>query len=104
MMVVMTDVARQQIRATARYIRGEFGERYREYFLNRVKEMRHYLIANPNLRPLEPLLSDRAISYRSVVVTKLNKMIYYIGDDTVIYVVAFWDVRRNPATLAASVR
>ena len=76
MMVVMTDVARQQIRATARYIRGEFGERYREYFLNRVKEMRHYLIANPNLGPLEPLLSDRAISYRSVVVTKLNKMIY----------------------------
>ena len=49
----------------------------------------------PSLGKIEPLLADRSRLYRSVVLTRQNKIIYYIQDDTV-YIVDFWDTRREP--------
>ena len=34
---------------------------------------------------------------------RLNKIVYRIDGDT-IYIVALWDVRRNPGTLASEVK
>ena len=54
---------------------------------------------------MEPLLSNRPMAYRSVVINKLNKMIYYISNtDDVIYIVDFWDTRREPNAQAAQVK
>lgn len=105
MRVVQTDSAKQQILDTARYIRREFGKKSKESFLQKVRETRRLLADNPYLGPVEPLLAERAQSYRSVVVGSLNKMVYYIEEDEkVIYVVAFWDCRREPDTLASQVK
>ena len=41
--------------------------------------------------------------YRSFVMNRLNKIVYRIDDD-VIYIVAFWDVRRDPDSLASEVK
>ena len=103
MRVTITGFARQQIRETARYIQIEFGRKYRDIFLQKVQNIRQYLAVNPHLGPIEPLLSDCPVTYRSIVVTKLNKMIYRIADDH-IEVVDFWDVRREPKALAAQVK
>ena len=105
MRVLMTGFARQKIRETARYIRSEFGKRYRDDFLYKVQETRQYLATNPHLGSMEPLLSNRPMAYRSVVINKLNKMIYYISNtDDVIYTVDFWDTRREPNAQAAQVK
>lgn len=56
------------------------------------------LADNPSLGPLEPLLADRATSYRSIVVARQNKIIYRIIDDR-IEIADFWDVRREPKAL-----
>lgn len=104
MRVVQTDSAKQQILDTARYIRREFGKKSKESFLQKVRETRRLLADNPCLGPIEPLLAERTQTYRSVVVGKLNKMVYYIEEDTVIYVVAFWDCRQEPDTLASQVK
>ena len=105
MRVLMTGLARQKIRETARYIRSEFGKRYRDDFLYKVQETRQYLATNPHLGSMEPLLSNRPMAYRSVVINKLNKMIYYISNtDDVIYIVDFWDTRREPNAQAAQVK
>ena len=103
MKVTISGFAKQQIRETARYIQMEFGRKYRDIFMHKVQDVRQYLAANPHLGPVEPLLSDCSTTYRSVVVTKLNKMIYRIADDH-IEVVDFWDVRREPETLADQVK
>ena len=103
MKVVMTAFAGQQIRQIARYIGREFGKKYRKEFLDKIKEARQLLAANPNLGLVEPLLSDYPKTYRSLVVTRLNKMIYYI-DGSTIFIVDFWDVRREPSTLANQVK
>lgn len=100
----MTTFARQQIRETAKYIQWEFGKKYRDNFLHKVKDVRQYLAVHPNLGPVEPLLADFSTVYRSVVITKFNKMVYYIENDTTIYIVDFWDVRREPRTLVDQVK
>ena len=105
MKVILSDFTKREIQETARYVRKEFGKRSKESFLQKVRETRRLLADNPYLGPIEPLLADRAQTYRSVVVGKLNKLVYYVEEDEkVIYVVAFWDVRREPQALAGEVK
>ena len=71
---IITEHAKQQIRQIAKYIGHE-----------------------------EPLLAERPVVYRSYVMNHLDKIVYRIDGD-IIYFVAFWDVRRNPTTLASEVK
>ena len=95
--------AEKEIRKTARHIQQEFDRKSRDKFIQRVNETKKLLATNPYLGPVEPLLKERTRTYRSVVVGKLNKMIYHIIDDH-IEVVALWDCRREPTTLADEVK
>ncbi len=52
----------------------------------------------PMLGSIEPLLKERSLLYRSIVVHKHYKMIYMVKDD-IVYVVDFWDVRKEPNSL-----
>ena len=58
------------------------------------------LVNNPQLGAIEPLLADLPVVYRSIVVNRLNKLVYWINEDT-IEIVAFWDTRREPKEQAA---
>lgn len=104
MRVVVTEFAKQQIRGIAQNIQRTFSKKHRDNFMQKMKEVRLLLADNPHQGPVEPLLSDSPKGYRSVVVTKLNKMVYYVDNDTTIYIVDLWDVRREPSTLATQVK
>ena len=56
----------------------------------------------PNIGSVEPLLADRSIMYRSYVVNRLNKIVYFVKEDH-IEVADFWDVRREPKKLSERV-
>ena len=71
--------------------------------MQKVREVKRLLRHNPYLGPIEPLLADRATTYRSIVVARQNKIVYRITDDR-IEIVDFWDVRKEPAALADSVK
>ena len=103
MKVSISVFALQQIHETASYIQREFGKQYRVNFMQKVREVKRLLVTNPYLGPVEPLLADRTIPYRSIVVARHNKMVYRIADDR-IEIVDFWDVRREPNTLAGRVK
>lgn len=81
------------------YIQNHFGKRFREKFVGSVRQTEYALRLNPYLGKLEPLLMNRVREYRSIVVGTLNKIIYHVDSD-VIYIADFWDVRREPKTLA----
>jgi len=49
---------------------------------------------------IDPLYADRAHTYRSIVINGLNKMVYRIDGD-IIYIVDFWDTRREPVRQAS---
>ena len=100
---IMTDVAKQQIRQIAKYIRKEFGKNRRDEFMQEMRQTRRLIESNPTIGPVEPLFMERAVMYRSYVMNHLNKIVYRIDGDT-IYIVALWDVKRDPGTLANEVK
>lgn len=99
MNVVWHAQAEEALVNAAVYIQNHFGKRFREKFVGSVRQTEHALRLNPYLGKLEPLLMNRVREYRSIVVGTLNKIIYYVDSD-VIYIADFWDVRREPKTLA----
>ena len=51
----------------------------------------------PQMASIEPDVSDYDEEYRSLVVQKHFKIIYFVECDS-IYIAAIWDCRRNPQT------
>ena len=99
MNVIWHAQAEEALIDAAVYIQNHFGKRFREKFVGSVRQTEYALRLNPYLGKLEPLLVKREKEYHGIVVGSLNKIIYYVDSD-VIYIADFWDVRREPKTLA----
>lgn len=99
MKVIWLDRAETALRHTEKYILQEYGEIVRDRFMQEVKDVAYLLEKMPELGHFEPLLSDYGQGYRSIVINRLNKLIYYIKDNTVL-IAAFWDTRREPKAQA----
>lgn len=103
MKIKWTATATRGKQNVASYIRRRFGDSYRTDFLQEVRETVQVMKRHPDVGPIEPLLADLPQTYRSVVVARLSKIVYFIDGD-VIYIADFWDCRREPATLAGQVK
>jgi plasmid stabilization system protein ParE len=58
----------------------------------------------PRMAPVEPLLADCGKIFRSLVVMKCYKVVYYIEEtENAIYVATVWDCRQNPDNLGKEV-
>jgi len=54
----------------------------------------------PQMAPVEMLLSELPLQYRSLLVRNLFKIIYFIDEkENSIVIVSVWDCRRNPKEL-----
>ena len=95
MKIIWTESAQKSQDAATAYIFNEFGAMPLIDFYKNLDEIEEDLSDFPELGRIEPLLQDRSKSYRSLVATKYNKIIYYVDDDK-IYIVDFWDTRREP--------
>ena len=87
----------------ADYIREQFGFKRKKTFMQEVRQMTQKLRRSPYIGQIDPLFEGRAKTYRSVIVNGLNKMVYYVEDDTV-HIAAFWDTRMEPEEQAAKVK
>jgi plasmid stabilization system protein ParE len=103
MRVEWTEQAKVGRKQVADYIRDRFGLRHKRDFIQEVNKAVNMLMRLPNVGSVESLLADYPRTYRSIVVNHLSKIVYRIDGD-IIYIVAFWDVRRNPETLAKEVK
>lgn len=103
MKVIWHDQAKEALRNTAKYIRRRFGLQVRENFRNEVNHIQTLLTNNPYMGAEEPLLADQTIKYRSFVINKLNKIVYYVEKDT-IHIADFWDTRREPNNQAQQIK
>jgi len=86
----------------AAYIQDNFGDKCSKDFLWEVEHTEHLLCFSPEMGKKELLLDASPLTYRSIVVARLNKIIYRIDGD-IIYIVAFWPCRRDPKVLVAQV-
>ncbi len=92
--------ARRSMRRTLDYGRREFGLIAQRNLRQRIERTTELLAGHPQLGKIEPLLTGRRYEYRSIVVHKLFKMIYRVDEvRDAIYIVDFWDTRREPQQL-----
>ena len=103
MQVTWNKKALTQLDAVMRYGSQEFGERTMQRLYARIMSYEPLLAANPRLGVAEPLLAGRKREYRSIVVHKLFKLVYYVKDD-ILHIAALWDTRREPAVQASATR
>ena len=95
--------AKDSLRQIARYINAKIGKKARVDFMQKVKDTELLLRRSPNVGQIDPLFDGRTIAYRSVVINGLNKMVYRVDGD-IIYIVAFWDTRREPKEQANQIK
>lgn len=95
MEIIWAEEAFRAWQDTIDYIVEEFGVRAAEKFYKKTEEWQNVLSSSPKAGKIETLLNNRSRSYRSIVITRQNKLIYYIEDET-IFIVDFWDTRREP--------
>lgn len=98
-----TDFAKEGRDQIADYILERFGEKRSIKFLDNVDEAVDMILRYPNIGTIDPLFADRSVTYRSVVVDGLSKMVYRV-EDNVIYIAAMWDCRREPQVQAEQVK
>jgi len=63
-----------------------------------IKEDVDRLVHNPEMAPVEPLLSGFKRTYRSLLSDKNYKIVHSIDRET-IYIIAVWDCRQDPDKL-----
>ena len=97
MKVEWTDYAKGQKQQIANYIRKRFGVRHVADFNQDVRQSVQMIIRHPSIGVLDPNFPDCPKAYRSIVINGLSKMVYRVDDEKdVIYIVAFWDTRKEP--------
>lgn len=105
MKIIWTKRAYKAWLEAAQYIRTEFGQKALVKFQNNTKEWENVLISMPNVGAVEQLLKGLGKEYRSIVVSKHNKLIYSIETEKGhIKIDDFWDTRREPILQATRLK
>lgn len=90
----------EKLKAAIRWSRFHFGERTAGKFYRRIIEESNRLTFAPYIGGVEPLLDGFPIEYRSLVVHKHFKVVYYVDEaNALVHIVDMWDVRREPTML-----
>ena len=101
MRVSWSTQAAEALRDTTSYVRREFGIIAKQKLLTEVREVIGLLPSNPYIGKIEHLLQNASVVYRSFVINKLNKIVYYVNEETdTIEIAALWDTRREPNSQA----
>ena len=100
--IIWDKQARDAWQEIADYCRT-FGPKSVEKFAGNVQSWVIAIAQNPGIGKTEPLLNDYAENFRSIVVHKNCKIIYYIQGEY-LHIADLWDTRREPRTLADSLK
>ena len=103
MRVVWDPEAKKARTQVANYIRRQFGAKRKTRFLQEVRQMTQQLKRSPGIGHIDLLFSDRARTYRSVIINGLNKLIYFVSED-ILYIAGFWDTRMDDVEQASNVK
>ena len=95
--------AAAQLHEVEAYVLRRFGECARQEFMDEVEQHVLELADMPLVGIRDPLFAHRKREYRSIIVRRLNKVVYYIEGD-IVHIAAFWDCRREPQRQAAQVK
>lgn len=84
------------------HIHDEFGLKAAKELQTSVDRWVKRIANNPEISAPEVFLKNEAHQYRSKIVGKHNKLVYWY-DSTTIYISDFWDMRRDPSKMTKRV-
>ena len=96
--IEVNDKAREMLVAITDYYAEMAGMSSVDKLLDAVRQKTKRVAQYPESGTPEPLLAGRKYFYRSCILNRRIKMVYYVEDNT-IKVAAFWDMRMNPNKL-----
>jgi plasmid stabilization system protein ParE len=100
MVVRWTDVAEERLKNIFDYYFEVAGYTIAASMVSEIKDSVDNLKYMPLMDSEEPYLSGRQFVYRSLVVKKIFKIVYFIDEKADNIVIAtIWDCRRNPLKL-----
>lgn len=103
--VMWTKSAKHQRKEALLYGAKVWGNDAARKFRNQLIKEQSLLSAHPNMGKTEPLLETFTKNYRSLVVHKHFKLVYYIDErQQTLFIVALWDTRREPGAMSQSIR
>lgn len=103
MKIIWQSNAKKGRAQVASYIYRRFGIERMKEFRQEVDQTVKMIELHPNIGPIDPLFADRPVTYRSVVINGLSKMVYRVASET-IHIVAFWDTRKEPKKQAQQIK
>lgn len=104
MKIELTSNARKRQEEIIRYSIEHFGINVAQRFVGKIEHSLHLLADNPQMGATEPLLAHRKENYRYLLVYPY-KIVYYINMPTdTVYVITFFDTRRNPEHLPVIIK
>jgi len=77
MKIIWAEEAFRAWKNTIDYIVQEFGSQAAEKFYRKTEECQDMLISSPLMGKAEPLLNGRSHAYRSLIIQKRSKLVYY---------------------------
>jgi len=102
MKLIWTVFAAEQLESIYLFVKKK-SEKAAVAVYNSILDETDSLLHFPEMAQIEPLLSDLAETYRSLVVLNTYKVVYYIEDGT-IFIVAVFDCRQSPEKLKKDIR
>lgn len=97
MVLIWLTKARASLKEIAEYYKKEYSEQSAKKIVSQIRTAVDKLKNFPELAAIEPLLEDMPKTFRSLVVARNYKVIYYIDSET-IYISRIWDCRQAPET------
>jgi plasmid stabilization system protein ParE len=88
----------KHISSTFDYYLKNYGKQATKNLAIAIDEKVNKLMRFPEMGFPEPLLQDRRFLYRSILIDKNHKLVYYIKGET-IRIAALWDMRMHPQRL-----
>jgi len=102
MNIFFSDLALEQLENIYNYLRTKSNYAavvIHNHILYEIERLRDF----PQVAPIEPELTGYSHTYRSFIIRRLYKIIYYTEDNTV-FISAVFDCRQNPQKLKDSFR
>ena len=103
MNIIWTNPAIDELGKTIRYITNNYGNKSVAKFNRQLAKSIKMISNNPQSAPKELLLENEEEEFRSIVINRLNKLVYYIDNNT-LYIADIWDCRRAPKNLTNRIK
>ena len=103
MQIVWLDEAKVLLKKAISFGMFAFGEKAVIRFVDEIQKTDERLSAFPLLGKIEPSLEGLGQEYRSLVIHRNYKVIYYIDDD-IVFIASFWSTQCDPENLRSEIK